>query len=91
MPLSEADERLLASLVPPLIGPDTVAIAVAGSFGRGHPGPESDIDLTRFVLALPEPETDRYRITYRGDRTVAVLDWSCPDSVEGLGLGRGPR
>jgi predicted nucleotidyltransferase len=74
MTLSNTDELVLASILPELIVPGTVAIAVVGSFGRGDPGPESDVDVTRFMVTLPPAEPERYRIVYRGERLVAVLD-----------------
>lgn len=72
--------------MPGLIVPGTVAIAAAGSFGRGNPGPESDVDITRFLNAVPESEPDRYRIEYQGGRMVAVFDDTLENVRDGLAV-----
>jgi predicted nucleotidyltransferase len=86
MALTDTDEKLLASMLPELIVPGTIATAVVGSFGRGNPRPESDVDVTRFVVRLQEAETERYRIAYRSERLVSVLDTTLDHVHNGLGV-----
>ncbi len=72
MPLSQTDERLLSSILPGLIIPGTMAIAAAGSVGRGNLRSEINLEITRFLNAVPEAGPDRYRVAYRGKRMIAV-------------------
>ncbi len=60
-------------MVEELTDENTVAIGLCGSYSRGTATPDSDVDLTRFVDALPAHPNDRLTLLYREPYLVSVL------------------
>lgn len=58
-------EELLARLTAEFITADTVGLLFTGSHARGDATRFSDVDLGRFVTALPEAEEERYTLLWR--------------------------
>lgn len=58
-------EPLLAQIVDEIVGPNTEAIALGGSYARGTATHFSDLDLAHFVLNLP-PTRQKYHVFRSG-------------------------
>lgn len=63
---------LIEALVAEFGGEPVHAMVLTGSYARGTATAYSDVDLVRFVEALPERTSGRYSLRYRSGRLVSI-------------------
>jgi hypothetical protein len=65
-------ESWLETVLAEIVGNNTVGIVLTGSYARDEQTPTSDVDLRRFVAALPSSELERYALQCREGRLISV-------------------
>jgi predicted nucleotidyltransferase len=68
----ELPEDFLRRLVAEYATPDIVAVALAGSYARGEATRWSDVDIIRYMTALPTSSEERYTLTIHDRRLVSL-------------------